>query len=555
MKCSLCGKPVEDGAAFCPFCGMRLEQEAPGAQAGANATPGAPVSEQQAAVPAQPAAAPEAGTAEGPVAPAEGGTAQGGPVPGVGAAPAPGVPPYNGQAAYGQPYAQPQPGMPYGAYGPAAGVNPYYAREFELLANGGRPHFNFAAFFLGFWHTLYRGCTKRFLALYAWPWALSMILNGAMLVSFAGSMETALFTSDVSPFLVVYPLIILILSFLQLGLGLFNGFTFNRYYYNQCKGDARVPQKTGLMVGGIALVIVVSIVVTFVGLVAVGSAVGHAVGQVPPVYEDHFDDYAGGNADAFPSSGSEVSDASLKQHAGDVMYAALTDASVPVEYSQILTEAYVPAADMPADMLAYGALEQAGRAAYLFYSDDYTLGNMLDAVADDVVWSDGESGEIDTVTGSLRCLVDDTVIELALASFPLGDGNACLSVLGGIVYKNGDMAADSYYECTPQQINSFMKWMCVQAGAETPVSAARLAMGTWAGADGQTLEVTESTMNGQELYLYSVFYVEGEGMYVEYGADDVYGYFVPAADGTAMTVYAYAYDSDSETVTQYTRAA
>ena len=26
MKCSLCGKPVEDGAAFCPFCGMRLGQ-------------------------------------------------------------------------------------------------------------------------------------------------------------------------------------------------------------------------------------------------------------------------------------------------------------------------------------------------------------------------------------------------------------------------------------------------------------------------------------------------------------------------------------------------
>ncbi|MFQ9900751.1 MAG: zinc ribbon domain-containing protein [Ruthenibacterium sp.] len=33
MKCPLCGKPVEDGAAFCPYCGMQLEPEAPGAQA------------------------------------------------------------------------------------------------------------------------------------------------------------------------------------------------------------------------------------------------------------------------------------------------------------------------------------------------------------------------------------------------------------------------------------------------------------------------------------------------------------------------------------------
>lgn len=552
MKCSLCGKPVEDGAAFCPFCGMRLEQEAPGAQAGANATPGAPASEQQAAVPAQPAAAPEAGTAEGPAAPAEGGTAQGGPVPGVGAAPAPGVPPYNGQAAYGQPYAQPQPGMPYGAYGPAAGVNPYYAREFELLANGGRPHFNFAAFFLGFWHTLYRGCTKRFLALYAWPWLLTMILSGVMVSMLPKSMFMLAAGVLPSGLLVLY-LLLLVLSLASIGLAVYNGFTFNRYYYNKCRGDARVPKKAGLLAGGIALTIVAGIIMTVISMVSTVNALDitdDLISGAAPSYGGLDDGFVQENEPGFGEA-----DASLKQHAGDVMYAALTDASVPVEYSQILTEAYVPAADMPADMLAYGALEQAGRAAYLFYSDDYTLGNMLDAVADDVVWSDGESGEIDTVTGSLRCLVDDTVIELALASFPLGDGNACLSVLGGIVYKNGDMAADSYYECTPQQINSFMKWMCVQAGAETPVSAARLAMGTWAGADGQTLEVTESTMNGQELYLYSVFYVEGEGMYVEYGADDVYGYFVPAADGTAMTVYAYAYDSDSETVTQYTRAA
>lgn len=68
MKCSLCGKPVEDGAAFCPFCGMRLGQEATGAQAGANVPPEAPAPEQQ------PAAAPGAGTAEGPVPGMGGGT-------------------------------------------------------------------------------------------------------------------------------------------------------------------------------------------------------------------------------------------------------------------------------------------------------------------------------------------------------------------------------------------------------------------------------------------------------------------------------------------------
>lgn len=239
------------------------------------------------------------------------------------------------------------------------------------------------------------------------------------------------------------------------------------------------------------------------------------------------------------------------------MYAALTDATVPAEYSQILTEAHIFAEDVPADILEAGALEQAGRAAYLFYSDAYTLGDMLDAVADDVRWSDAEPDEEDMnlYNGSLSCLVDDTVIELALSAFPLSDGDTCLSVMGGIVYKNGDMDADSYHICTPQQVNSFMKWLCAQAGAETPVSVARLAMGTWASADGQTLEVTEVSLNGAEMYLNNVAVSHEGALAVEYMTPDGYGYFEPSADGAAMTVYSYLDGSAEETVTQYTRVA
>ena len=58
---------------------------------------------------------------------------------------------------------------------PFGGCEPHYAREFELIASGAKAHFNFAAFFLGFYRTLYRGCAKRFLALYAWPWALTLV--------------------------------------------------------------------------------------------------------------------------------------------------------------------------------------------------------------------------------------------------------------------------------------------------------------------------------------------------------------------------------------------
>lgn len=123
------------------------------------------------------------------------------------------------------------------------------------------------------------------------------------------------------------------------------------------------------------------------------------------------------------------------------------------------------------------------------------------------------------------------------------------------MYKNGDMDADSYHICTPQQVNSFMKWLCVQAGAETPVSVARLAMGTWASADGQTLEVTEFSLNGAEMYLNNVAVSHEGALAVEYMTPDGYGYFEPSADGAAMTVYSYLDGSSEETVTQYTRVA
>ena len=144
MKCPLCGKPVEDGAAFCPYCGMQLEPEAPGAQAAKEAPPAAQPERESA--PAQPFAAQAGGAAENPAAgPAPGGQ---GPAPG-GTTPPGGMPPYS--QPQGAPYyGQPQPGAAYGPYAPSAGVNPYYAREFERIANGGKPHFNFAAFFLGF---------------------------------------------------------------------------------------------------------------------------------------------------------------------------------------------------------------------------------------------------------------------------------------------------------------------------------------------------------------------------------------------------------------------
>lgn len=546
MKCPLCGKPVEDGAAFCPYCGMKLEPEAPGAQAAKEAPPAAQPERESA--PAQPFAAQAGCAAENPAA----GTAPGGqgPAPGGTTPPPGGMPPYS--QPQGAPYyGQPQPGAAYGPYAPSAGVNPYYAREFALIASGAKAHFNFAAFFLGFFHTLYRGCGKRFLAMYAWPWVLSLVMSVIMMNMTIDSMTMAAAGIVPSGFIVVYIFTILI-SLLSLGLSLYNGFTFNRYYYNKCAGDARVPKKTGLLVGSIVLVIVVTMVVTAVSMVSMLGAIDKMIPN------QTYNDFGGLDDDFVLDDGTSVGvlpeEGALEQHAGSVMYAALTDSSVPVEYSQILTESHIFEEDMPADLSAAGGVEQACRAAYLFYSDEYTLGQMLDVVVDDVDWADAEVEGDDTVNSTLRCLVDDTVIEIALSFFPLGDGNTCMSIMGAIVYRYGDMDVDSYYACTAQQVNSFMQWLCVQAGAETTMSAARLALGTWVSTDGQTLEITEYSMNGGEFYLNNVLTIEGVRS-VEYMNDTGYGYLEPSADGQTMSVSFYSYDGAQQSITQYTRAA
>lgn len=54
----------------------------------------------------------------------------------------------------------PVPAAPF--YAQPAMPDPYYAREFASIAAGNPPRFNFAAFFLGPFHALYRGFWSRF---------------------------------------------------------------------------------------------------------------------------------------------------------------------------------------------------------------------------------------------------------------------------------------------------------------------------------------------------------------------------------------------------------
>ena len=118
MECRYCGQRLKDGYEYCPNCGGRVEPP------------------EQQARPVQPAYAPQ------------------------GAYSAP-VQRYSQQEAEGCVYGMLQPGAGLGRV-----VSPYYAREFADIAAGGRGRFNAAAFFLGPFHQLYRGCYKRFARTY-----------------------------------------------------------------------------------------------------------------------------------------------------------------------------------------------------------------------------------------------------------------------------------------------------------------------------------------------------------------------------------------------------
>ena len=55
----------------------------------------------------------------------------------------------------------------------AGSLPPYYEQEFRSIAAGNPGRFNFAAFFLGPFHAVYRGLWPRFWKLY-FPWLLVM---------------------------------------------------------------------------------------------------------------------------------------------------------------------------------------------------------------------------------------------------------------------------------------------------------------------------------------------------------------------------------------------
>ena len=216
MYCPKCGQKIEEDTRFCPFCGTRIQTE----QREETSSAG----QQQAGRVQDTSQNPASGT-------------------GYGAQP-------GGYSAQPGGYsAQPE------GYGAQLGevktrpVNFYYQRQFDAIAQGEPSRFNWAAFFLGPFHALYRGHTKRFLTLYL-PQLLLMVAGQIALLASIKERNLALMGAA--------GIFGVVLGLAGLCIAIYNGITFNQSYAKHCGGDPRVACHGGRVVVLILLEVLVS---------------------------------------------------------------------------------------------------------------------------------------------------------------------------------------------------------------------------------------------------------------------------------------------------------
>lgn len=289
--CPICGKPLVKNARFCQYCGAQCGTAGPLPMQRPEEAAPAPCTASAAACAPEGAGASDPPSSAEPARPQEPSPA---PAP-VLEAPAPGQ----------QPGLEKQPA--------------YYKAEFEKLSQGKKTDFNFAACFLGFWHTLYRGCWRRFLLLYSW---LGVLTAASGLVA-AHELETVVmmntaYASAVWHWDGTVSAFISAVLMLQVAVALYNGTTFNEYYYKVCRREASDAEKRQIgLVAGV--------------LVSVAAAVGVLAFAV---YS-----YGNGKVQGTLYRQKLLEDAAVR---GPQVQQALTESEVYILDEQLFLRGYVP---------------------------------------------------------------------------------------------------------------------------------------------------------------------------------------------------------------------
>ena len=101
-------------------------------------------------------------------------------------------------------------------------IKPYYREQFERIASGEKPKFNWAAFFLNGWIQLYYGCNGIFCKTFL-PLLIALFMVG--LISMVGILQ---FNFALITIALVLGLVVGLGS---VALNIINGFKFNKWYY------------------------------------------------------------------------------------------------------------------------------------------------------------------------------------------------------------------------------------------------------------------------------------------------------------------------------------
>lgn len=111
-------------------------------------------------------------------------------------------------------------------------IKPYYQKQFDLIAAGKKPSFNWAALFLNGWIQLYHGCTKIFCKTFL-PVLVSLF--GCFLINII-AMRTLNWR-----LLSITSILFVVIGLWSLVLHILNGFKFNKWYYQDIVNN---PNKT-----------------------------------------------------------------------------------------------------------------------------------------------------------------------------------------------------------------------------------------------------------------------------------------------------------------------
>ena len=402
------------------------------------------------------------------------------------------------QASYGQ--------APYGAgaWGPVAGTAPiylpqppkptapdaYYAREFEKISATGKGSFNWAAFFVGPWHCLYRGSVARFLKLYLPLWLVNLAVT-----LFSQAQTSALMRGENGVLYIVGLVGTVLCGLAWLGVGLYNGFTFNHAYYVRVGGNAAAFTRPGLMCAGIAVQAVVSVILTLLMFVNIGSELGRSLRN------------AGGWMPDMPTPYDETQKDEHNDPQGnyDALFATILDSHAgAADTVRDYTEGYtVPRAwpiGTPNEMML--------RASRMFADDDISVGALLAAGMKNITWGDEYPAD-DTTDGWNSQVVYGEVGQTAVQLEFCRKGE-CVCIASAITYLVDDGNADSYYVLSMDETAAFVQWLCEQASAQESGLAARV-RGAWASDGAGQIEIDVETLAGE---YYELLFVENDALVI-----------------------------------------